>query len=154
MTIALQSGCCLFSKHSPEVLTATFSHAKAKALREDRIHCGELASPANLSSDVSGGASAGEVVGGSAGDHGDFLTPDGGPTSVLESAVDRVEPVRMTCFWSSLESRWGRKLQSSSFSLRSRRRIGWSWRPFERKEALHQAHREHQRAPLWSQVSR
>jgi hypothetical protein len=67
-----------------------FSHAKAKAQREDSMRRGELASPASLSPDVLGG-SGGEVVGGSGGGFGDFLMPGGGAASVVGSAVDSVE---------------------------------------------------------------
>ena len=72
----------------------SFSHAKAKALREASMRRGELASPATMSPAVLG-ASGGEVVGGSGGVFGDFLTPGGGAASVVEGAEDSLEVEEM-----------------------------------------------------------
>jgi len=56
---------------------------------------GELASPATTMSPAVLGASGGEVVGGSGGGFGDFLTPGGGAASVVEGEVESLEVEEM-----------------------------------------------------------
>jgi hypothetical protein len=51
-----------FSKHSPKVLTMSFSHAKAKSLREASLRRGDIASPSEGLAPVGTGVSGGEEV--------------------------------------------------------------------------------------------
>jgi hypothetical protein len=66
----------------------SFSHAKVKALREESLRRGELASPAATSPPVAIGEFGGEGVGGSDGGVMEFLTPGGGAASVVDSVEE------------------------------------------------------------------
>jgi hypothetical protein len=63
----------------------SFSHAKAKSLREASIRRGDIASPSEGLAPVGIGVSGGEEVGGSGGGVMDFLMPDGSVASMVDS---------------------------------------------------------------------
>lgn len=94
----------------------SFSHAKAKVLREgSTIRLGELASPVNLSPPMLLGVSGGEVVGGSVAGHVDFLTPGRGAASTVGSAVDSVE--KMFSQYNQARSEVGVKTEKGAMKL-------------------------------------
>jgi hypothetical protein len=68
----------------------SFSHAKAKALREESLRRGELASPATTPPAEIGGFGGEDGVGGSDGGVIEFLTPGGGAASSVVDSVDEM----------------------------------------------------------------